>query len=1282
MASEKNDKKRRGLRPLVAGIVAAATLLSPCVAYAGEGGAGSGSGSGGGTGIGTGKVSWVYKDSWGAPTRENAVAAMASIGVRNLGGAQSNQAIDQALNQANTECADRSKADGLSNAQCRLVGLGFVHTPGSAGDYYTGANGTFNADVWRNAYVASGIPNNTYTYQGVGYKTSSPFADGTTTINALASREMNKAPVAVIAIVLNQAEPPVNYDLGVSTKANGTTTKAGDTRNVADTITTSRNGSPISENLTGTSTLRWTGVDGTTRKASKQFTIGNQASQDVSFSYKDMDASWKSWPAGRFAFDVSFAKQGRMKNAVALNGDKDANEQWSAPQLPPPSKTLTDAAGGQVTAPNGQIASGSLYTAHVKAHSSASEHFWLYDTIDVSSQQVVIGGTETDDPSKITVTDEDGKTVQAEISIDDGQTGKRIVKAHVVRPASGWYTLNVPQAAKPTGADYDIPDDSKACWQGDGKDCQTGNSEQVGKVTPKPDKVWVLDPDGALKADDPQRTNDKGSDNRTFVTGDAIGAVVNGRIPAHLLNPFTSYSIQDDWTASSQWIDWDHKDQVRVYVDGEDETANFDIAIDIAKHTTTATAKSVFLTRTALGTADRKVKLYIGGIVRKAPNADWAADQRKLTNKASETWNNETTGTNEPPVWVRNPKPDKVWSVDAAKAAQSSDPAWTNKASDDTKTFVQRDTFAVTVNGKLPGNLSRKMTSYEIGDDFAKAAKYIDLDKASVEVTIDGKDSTDRFDIHKEGTKVWASAKQSLLDTTYNTAADRAVRMTVEGAFFKGVLKAGEKVTMTNGGWEKWNDQEIPSNEPPVKEWSPNPDKSWIRFENGKWEAVIDPSESNKTGAGTMKFLDGDQVGSVVNGTIANDLAKVNDITLTDDYAKADYLFDLTGDRSRIRVYEGRTFLYRLDSSVIPADRAYPAVDKWSITDQLDVEHDQYTGQWAVYATRDLHRDGEIIAAKGAKLAGSGFDGSKFGGDLFTASADDQGVVTVEATEAYRKLVSADTAHENGWRAYIQCKRIKTADRVENRFTEHFNGKDLESNVVWTRTPDMTPSLHLEKYDAESGEKLGDRDDVKQALKMDGDSLEIAFKITNTSKVDPTTGEGAWFQAKDLKLTDGTIAGLGKVEDIRAPANWDTLVLKPGESVTVTGTLKGVTEGGHHTDRAKVTGTPLVECPVTDQLGDQSGRTEGDQAVDGDAGKAEGLKQVTVSGRTLCEDTTVDSNPDDWNGYRPKPLAITGAGIVPIVLAVLVAVGGGAGLLIASRRRAAKAPADTEGSEE
>lgn len=177
-------------------------------------------------------------------------------------------------------------------------------------------------------------------------------------------------------------------------------------------------------------------------------------------------------------------------------------------------------------------------------------------------------------------------------------------------------------------------------------------------------------------------------------------------------------------------------------------------------------------------------------------------------------------------------------------------------------------------------------------------------------------------------------------------------------------------------------------------------------------------------------------------------------------------------------------------------------------------------GLWAVYAARDLHKDGAVITAKGDKLAGSGFDSEKFGGDLFTLDYKD-GTAVITATDAYRALVSADVEHENDWTAYIQCKRIKTAGRVENRFTEHFNDKGLESNVVWTRTPDMTPGLHLEKYDVKSGERLGDRDDVKQALKMDGDSLEIAFKITNTSKVDSSTGEGAWFRARDLKLTDG-----------------------------------------------------------------------------------------------------------------------------------------------------------------
>ena len=1788
------NKNKKWGKATLATMVAAATLCAPVSgAFAAEGGGGSGTGSGTGAGTagGEGQISWVYKDSFGAPTRENVKAAMQSAGVKSMDAAEANGPIDDAVTSANNECVARAKASGNQSPDCRLVSVGFVHTPGKSGDWYTGANGTFDAAKWKAAYNASGIPNNTYSYQGVNYTTRSFFSDGQTSINSLATREMNKAPRAVVAIVLDQDEPPVEYDLNVSTQAGGLFTQAGATDNVTDAITTNRGSSPINENVTGTITLHWTGLDGTTRTASKPFTQNNNTTQSVSFGYKDVDASWKAWPAGSYYYDVNIPKQGKMKAAASHAGAQDAKESWK-PTTPPPSKKLTNAAGQQVTAEAQQIASGSLYTAHISAQSNASEHFWLYDTIDVTSQKVLIGGTDKDDLSKVTVTDQDGNTVKADISVDDSQAGKRIVKAHVLNPASGQYTLNVPQSATPTGSDYTIPDDSQACWTGDEygntdkSHCQTGNSEQVGKVTPKPDKVWVLDSNGALNAEDPEHTNDKGSDNRTFVTGDAIGAVVNGRIPAHLLNPFTSYAITDDWTASAQWIDWNHKDQVKVYVDGQDVTDQFDITVNTATHTTTASAKQSFLTKTAFGVKDRKVKLYIGGIVKQVPNAQAAADQKKLTNKASETWNNETQPTNEPPVYVRNPKPDKVWSADQGQAASAEDPAWTNKVNADTHTFVQQDDFGVTVNGLLPKNLAKKMSSYELGDDFSKIAKNIDLDSATVTVTIDGKDAKSLFDVHKQDGKVWVTAKQTLLDTTYNQKADRKVRMTIKGAFLKDVLKAGQKVQLTNGDWEKWNQQTVPGNEPPVKEWSPNPDKSWIKLgEDGKWAAVVDPTESNKTGADTLKFLDGDQVASVVNGVIASDLVKVTDIKLTDDYANADYIWDLTSDQSQIRVYEAdattdaassvadivnkgrdvtdqfditvqgtkvtatakpayraaqtglknpkqislllpgvvnfangkgaaqvrkdfkknagdeltfcenpdgskltnkgsekvnnetqptnepyicgyvppvkkkviaegsqgganndandkvvypgqkveyrlttqpqlpadlayrivsirdtdtydqylepdpqtlevtdlatgeqlttsdpqmgvegdytvawdaanhqftityankyvaehwkagshpqvqvrfegtvakdaptdrkvnnqwmltlnnsitpsnivdtvppvhnpskkdnqskeqgdptvnidgktmllgdtgnyvvtldlkqtnnayrvwkagitddfddeylaidgtkievldskgkdvtdrfniqvkdgvayvyaktvdtwipkkgvtvkgdpqptdlaayassskhdplsdpsidqnllgqeyqvvmpytvvkvkdgytvrnkaiqvtndltretnevsnplkeinpakdvtvkvggesingksvykdRTFLYQLDSSIIPANRAYPQVDQWKIVDPLNTEYDQYTGQWAVYASRDLYKDGKVIAAKGDKLAGNGFDSTVFGGDLFTAAADENGQVTIEATEAYRALVSADNEHENGWRAYIQCKRLKVSDRVENQFTEYFNDKEFPSNIVWTRTPDMTPSIHIEKYDVASGEQAGDRDDVKDALKMAGDSQEIAFKITNTSKVDSSTGEGAYYLAKDLKMVDKTIAGEGEVVDLKYPDNWDTLVLKPGDSTIITGTLKGVQSGGKHTDRVKVTGTPLVECPVTDQFGDQQqsnadqagqdqsgtdddAKADTDAKTDGDASDTTGLKQVKVGDRTLCEDTNVESNTDDWSGYRVD-LAKTGETIGGILLAI-IALGGVGTALMTVRRKTVKA---------
>ncbi|WP_425481786.1 LPXTG cell wall anchor domain-containing protein [Bifidobacterium canis] len=374
-------------------------------------------------------------------------------------------------------------------------------------------------------------------------------------------------------------------------------------------------------------------------------------------------------------------------------------------------------------------------------------------------------------------------------------------------------------------------------------------------------------------------------------------------------------------------------------------------------------------------------------------------------------------------------------------------------------------------------------------------------------------------------------------------------------------------------------------------------------------------------------------------------------------------------------------FLYRLDGSVIPANRAYPQVTQWGITDKLDTQHDKYLGAWQVRANRDLYKDGKPVAKTGDVLAGTGFDNTELlaaitgdtanrdesgtddaaqptGEQLFTVDYKD-GTITANATDLFLKLVSADTTHEQAWSLFVSVQRIATSERVENTFTETFNDKELVSNTVWTSTPDLTPSIHLEKWDEKSGWPNGDRDTRAQALKDAKDGDTIVFTITNTSRTDKA-GKGAVFRAKDLKLTDHTILGDGRVVDLKYPDNWDTLILKPGQSVDVKGTLKGVK--GDHTDRASVSGIPLTECVVND-----------DTPFDGkdDANVPEGA--VDIDGVKMCGSDRVVSNTDDWNATVTPPLAHTGATVA--VLGVLAAVlMGGAGMLLSLKRRTSGVP--------
>lgn len=1396
--------KKNTTRAALAALVAAATLVSPFSAYAGEGGgSGSGTGSGDGTAGGVGKVSWVYKDNYGTPTRDNAIAAMQSAGVKNLGGTESNKAIDDAVNNANAECVARSQAAGQSDPQCRLVSVGFVHTPGSPGDWYTGANGSLTAKQWQDAWMSSGIPNNTYNYNGTDYKTSSPFNDGSTTINSLVRRETDKAPRTFIAIALSQYEPaPANYDLTVTTNhRQGADLKVGSTDPIGDTLHASNNGSGIKENLNGTAVIHYEGQKNGyvgAKTVSKPIAFANSGDTQLDRLATPADFGMGHWQEGRYWIDIQVAKQGGMRSAVDT-ADKDPSETWSVSAEPPtpPVKTIDGGVSADGMTNRTIIAYGTGKGGYAMAFRDritadgvdySVDDYRLVDKTDgrdVSGEFTIAWDRKTDTVSAVRSADKGEMPLDHEIEFSFDVTVSRPKDFRKVKDhATGRWNQE---------AEADAGSKESDTWQ------------------PNPDKSWIFERDGKWQAViDPQETNKTGGDAHTYLDGDKVGSVVNGTIGKNLIQAPKQFTLTDDWTAADYLFDPDTKD-IRVYEatagtdressvsdivnTGKDVTDQFDITVQGT--TATAKAKASYLKGLKKLKNPRQVTLLIPGRIdfaggrgaeqvrkdfKKAAGDELtfctAPDGKNLTNSGSETVNNHTEPTNEPKICGYIPPAGKDVVGEASQGGDQ------ESVQGKVVQPGQRVEYQLDTQPQLPSDLAYTVRSVSFTDSYDP---YLKPDKQTLEmmdlntgkpvsrkkytttwddskhmftltvtdqetigqwraganprlqVRFEGTVADDAPTTHRVGNKWVLTLNNSLtpsnevfnippkldpvkkdtrkdptvsidgrtallgdeihyhvdIDARQDNQAYKVWRLGMTDDYDDEYLKldaTNVEITDETGKdvTDKFNLQDrdgvlyayarlvdtgIPATGQTVKG-DPQPEDLKAYGESDGHDPLsqpaIDQTLLGHTYTVTMpmtviKATDGHVVRNKATQVLDRIRKDTNEVTnpLKPINPSKDVTVKVGGASANGRsIYKDSTFLYQLDSSILPSDRAYPQVDRWDIEDALDPAFDECTGQWAVYATRDLVSGGEVVASKGERIAGSGFDSSKFGGDLFTLSTavvDGRNVVAIEATGRYRALVS-DDSHEAGWRAYIQCRRIAVTDRHENRSTEHYNDKTLESNVVWTRTPDMTPSIDVQKYDVESGEQAGDRDDVKDALKMGGDSQEIAFKITNTSKTDSSTGEGVWYLARDLKMVDKTIAGEGEVVDLKYPDDWDTLVLKPGESTIVTGTLKGVRQGGRHTDRVKVTGTPLVECPVTDTdpFGGKNDETRPSNAVD----VKDGDKTVT-----LCSDTVVESNTDDWNGYRPS-LARTGAAIGGMLLAA-VAVGAlGTGLLLARRKAA------------
>ena len=571
-------------------------------------------------------------------------------------------------NQFQTSCGEalneaiaRGQAAGGSNVTARVVGIMYATNNGNNGGASARSAQHFydKAEEWRSdgypgmynrsAEIAGFIYNLAQT--GVGKASGLP-NDG----NAYGEPYVSTACVAVNSeepVGISAPPPPPTYDLTVTTDHASTVTEAGSTVPVYDTIHASRGGKGADENVDAEVVLTYEGPEGN-KSVTKTASIANNG-DTKSPEFTPADFGWTSWPAtgeGKsFWFDVKVAKQGNMNEAVDT-ADHEASESWTV-KPKNPVKVLTNGETGSGLTEKDVLAANMFYNANITAHSNGyASQLTITDTVNTAD--VVIGDKETDNPDRVQVLGPNGQRVKADVTIDRSVEGKVVISGTVKDIVDqGNYTLMVPTYTKATGADYRIPDDSKVCYTEAQDHCLVGNSAETGKVTPDPDKVWTADEAQARTTADPERTNQKGVDNKTFLPGDKVSAVVNDHIAAYLQYGLEEYSITDDWSDGLTYVTMDGAP--KVYFQGQDVTDLFEITNDTAKGVTTAKAKPEFLAKTARLTEPGEVKLVISGQFRRDYDTD--GRNKQLINKGSVTWNNEMKATNEPPIFTVTPKP-------------------------------------------------------------------------------------------------------------------------------------------------------------------------------------------------------------------------------------------------------------------------------------------------------------------------------------------------------------------------------------------------------------------------------------------------------------------------------------------------------------------------------------------------------------------------------------------------------------------------------------------------
>ncbi len=1305
MSGGKKSRRTMLMAALTAGALALGYLAPAAFA---EGGGG---GSGGQVPSQTADAHWIYKDSWPA-TLEGMKQAIRDSGTTLSSDLEdgSNQFVDMnaILADAISEC--KASYTGEGDAECRMVAVGYARLGNGV---FSGSYVSSNArQRWESQWAAEG--RGTYQYQGQSYTTGTTWTDrlGVRSVDSLVQDSINANPDASFrVVVLAKNQPPVDYPLTVTTShRQQTDMQVGSTTPVGDTIHANNGGSSIKETLHGTAIVHYDGGPYTpTGSVSKPISFANSGDTVIDNLASPGDFGMDSWAEGTYWIDVQVPKQGSMQAAVDTT-DRDPAETWKVSAVPPadPVKSIEEGVSADRMTNRTTITYGTGRGGYEMSFRDVIEPNGVDYTVDGFT---LVDATDNDrdvsDEFEIGW-DRASNTVSAVRSADKG-----------MMPFDHEYVFGFDVTVSLPSDYQNISDHAWGKWNQLPEADAGEREFDTWRPNPDKSWIMLDADGKWQAVIDPDRTNQTGGDGKVFLDGDRVASVVTATtkssyltglkdlekarqitmlVPgrANYANGAGAGQVRDDFgieaddeitfctagkngaeltNAGSQTINTHtvetNEPKVCGYVPsvakdvvGESSQGGAQDSVDgkivfpgqrleyrletqphlpdsltytivevavtdtydehfqpdkqtlevtdlttgkfipksqyrsewnDANHAVRLVFADDYVRANWLAGANPRIIIRFEGVVAEDAPADTVVDNRWAL-----TLNNSVTPSNK--VW--NDPPD----FQPGKEDTQADPS----ISIDGKTALLGDRIYYRINlDAKQTNHAYKVWRLGMVDDWDD--EYLELDENHITVTdkANGRDVTDRFNIQAIDGVAYVFAKT--VDTEV-PATGETIKGDPQPADLKIYAALGDK------------------DHDPLKD--PAIDQSLL---GTSYEVTLPMTVIKVTDDYVVTNTATQLVNDVRKDTnqVSNPLKPINpakDVVVKVDGQSVD-------GKS---IYLNSLFLYRLDSSTLPPDRAYPQVSDWSISDPLDTRYDKFTGQWAVYAACDLIKDGETLAERGERIAGSDFDASRFGGELFELATDERGVVTVRATKLMLGLVSADTEHEQAWTAFIQCQRIAVGGPVANQFTETINGVERPSNTVTTHTPDMTPRLTIEKWDDQSGWPDGDRDTVDEALNMNGSDTRIVFTITNASPTDPDTGDGPWFKASELSLTDQLVAGDGQIGEFEYPDDWQTLILKPGDSVEVKATLSGVSE--HHTDRAIVTGVPLVQCVVSDP-----------DPFDGKDEEKLPEDAVEIDGRTLCADTTVTSNTDDWNGYQPKDnLATTGTNIAGLIAVILV----------------------------